>query len=119
CIASLDHHVGLLLDELERRGVLDNTLVIITSDHGEHFGEHNLLLHGNSLYRDLLHVPLVVIAPGRVPAGRRVKEFVSLRDLPATVLDLLRLEGRGWFPGRSLARFWHAGSGPAPAAEAP
>jgi arylsulfatase A-like enzyme len=106
CVASLDHHVGLLLDELDRRGVLDNTLVIITSDHGEHFGEHNLLLHGNSLYRDLLHVPLVVIFPGRVPAGRRVREFVSLRDLPATVLDLGRMEGRGWFPGNSLARFW-------------
>jgi arylsulfatase A-like enzyme len=119
CIAALDHHVGLLLDELDRRGVLDNTLVIITADHGEQFGEHDLLLHGNSLYRESLHVPLVVIFPGRVPAERRVKGFVSLRDLPATVLDLLRLEGKGWFPGRSLARCWPEASGPAQASENP
>jgi arylsulfatase A-like enzyme len=119
CVAGVDHQIGLLLDELDRRGVLANTLVIITSDHGEHFGEHDLLLHGNSLYRDLLHVPLVVLFPGRAPAGRRVGEFVSLRDLPATVLDLLRLEGKGWFPGRSLARFWPEGSGPGRSAEMP
>jgi arylsulfatase A-like enzyme len=115
CIASLDHHIGLLLDELDRRGVLDNTVVILTADHGEHFGEHDLMLHGNSLYRDLVHVPLVVLAPGRVPAGRRVREFVSLRDLPATVLDLARVEGRGWFPGKSLARFWPGPGSAAPA----
>src|SRR5262249_19164009 len=119
CVAALDHHIGLPLDELERRGVLANRLVIITSDHGEHFGEHDLLLHGNSLYRDLLHVPLVVLFPGRVPAGQRVREFVSLRDLPATALDLLRVSGKGWFPGRSLARFWADGGGPAPGAETP
>ncbi len=119
CLAGLDHQIGLLLDELQRRGVLENTLVIITSDHGEQFGEHDLLLHGNSLYRNLLHVPLVVLFPGRVPEGRRVAEFVSLRDLPATVLDLLRLEGKGWFPGRSLARFWPGASGPHGPAETP
>ncbi|NIT60065.1 MAG: sulfatase-like hydrolase/transferase, partial [Aliifodinibius sp.] len=106
CIASLDHEIGLLLDDLRERGVLENTLVIITSDHGEQFGEHGLMYHVNSLYRPLLHVPLFISFPKRVPAGKRVKETVSLRDLPATVMDLLELKGEDWFPGNSLARCW-------------
>ncbi|MCC6420216.1 MAG: sulfatase [Gemmataceae bacterium] len=110
CLAGLDHQVGLLLDELDRRGTLGNTLVIIASDHGEHFGEHGLMLHGNSLYRDLLRVPLVILYPGRIPAGGRVKSFVSLRDLPATVLDLAGLTWRGRFPGQSLTRHWESGT---------
>lgn len=105
-IAYLDHQLGQLFDELERRGVLDNTLVIITSDHGEQFGEHRLFMHGNSLYSQLLHVPLLLALPSRVPAGVSVPEPVSLRDLPATVLDLVGLENGVRFPGGSLARYW-------------
>jgi len=105
-LAYLDHHLGLLFDELEKRGVLKNTLVILTSDHGEQFGEHGIMGHGNSLYWPLLHVPLLISFPARVPAGRSVREPVALRDLPATVVDLLKLEGEALFPGRSLARYW-------------
>lgn len=109
-IAYLDHQIGLLLDELKRRELLDNTLVIITSDHGEHFGEHNLRGHGNSLYLPLLHVPLVILFPGRVPSGERVRELVTLRDLPATVVDLLKINDEDAFPGNSLARYWSEAS---------
>jgi arylsulfatase A-like enzyme len=105
-IAYLDHQLGLLFDALEQRGVLQNTLVIITSDHGEHFGERQLFCHGNSLYRPLLHVPLLIRFPSRAPAGQSVAEPVSLRDLPATVMDLLQIEDGVPFPGRSLARYW-------------
>jgi arylsulfatase A-like enzyme len=104
-IAYLDHHLGLLFTELERRGALENTVVIITSDHGELLGEHGLFEHGNSLYLPLLHVPLLIAYPPEVPSGRVVHEGATLRDLPATVVDLLGLEGVG-FPGRSLARYW-------------
>ena len=113
-IASIDQQIGALLDELSRQGVLDNTLVIITSDHGEQFGEHKLFEHGNSVYRQLLGVPLVLRFPPRVPAGVVVKESVSLRDLPATVLDLLGLQEGSPFPGQPLARFWASGAGLAP-----
>ena len=58
-----------MLDELRRRGVLDHTIVIVTSDHGEQFGEHGLRLHANSLYLPLLHVPLVIRYPARVTQG--------------------------------------------------
>ena len=92
CIASLDDQLGRLFNELERRGLLANTLVILTSDHGEHFNDHNLVGHGNSLYRPLLHVPLLLIPPwNEDPSVRVVREPASLRDLPATVVDLLGL----------------------------
>jgi len=112
-IAYLDHHLGRLFAGLEKGGVLEKTLVIITSDHGEEFGEHGLFGHGVSLYLPSLHVPLLISFPSRVPAGTRVREPVSLRDLPATVLDLLKLEGRPRFPGNSLVRHWNGTSAPA------
>ena len=111
CIAFLDEQLGKLLDELQRQGLLDNTLVIITSDHGEAFGDHRLFGHGNSVYLDEIGVPLVILSPG-APAGRVVVAPVSLRDLPATVLDQLGLADGSPFPGHSLAAYWrrHAGT---------
>lgn len=103
-IAYLDHYIGALTDSLAARGVLDSTLVIVTADHGEHFGEHGRWEHASSLYPQLLHVPLVMRAPGRVPAGRRISGFVTLRDLAATILALGPRSDE--LPGRSLARFW-------------
>jgi arylsulfatase A-like enzyme len=108
-IAYVDAQLDRLFTELQSRGILNNTVVIVTSDHGEQFGEHGLFLHGNSLYDQLLHVPLVILYPPNVPAGRRMADRVSLRDLPATVLDLVGSSGRSPFPGSSLARFWAGG----------
>ena len=106
-VAYVDHYVGLLLDTLERRGSLENTLVIITADHGEEFGEHGHMGHGNSLYLPSLQVPLLIIFPARVPPGRRVQRPVTLRDVPATVLSLLDLPSNApTFPGRTLTRYW-------------
>jgi len=99
-IAWVDFRLGMLLDELERRGVLRNTLVIITSDHGEEFGEHGLFTHGASLYERALHVPLLMHYPARLPRGERVSRWVSLRDVPASILAVL---GRpALLPGESL-----------------
>ena len=111
-IAYLDHHVGLLFDELQRRGALENTLVIITSDHGEEFNEHGVMGHNSTVYMPALRVPLLIIFPSRVPAGKSVSALVSLRDLPATVMDLLHLKGGTQFPGSSLARFWDGNRDP-------
>jgi arylsulfatase A-like enzyme len=114
CVAWIDEQIDSLLGELGRRGLLRNTLVIVTSDHGEHFGEHGLAQHGHSLYRPLIHVPLLIVGPegGRVPAGHVVATPVSLRDVPATVVDLLGLDGEAPpFPGESLRRHWEPGLG--------
>ncbi len=105
-LAYLDQQVSALLGEFERRGALENTVVVITSDHGEEFGEHRVFEHGYSLYLAALHVPLLVVLPGRVSAGKRVAAAVTLRDLPATVVDLLGGFKDSPFPGRSLARYW-------------
>jgi arylsulfatase A-like enzyme len=87
--------------------------VIITSDHGEGFGEHGVFNHGFSLYLHELLVPLVILAPA-APPGRVVAEPVSLRDLPATVVDLLGLAGDSPFPGGSLAALWRPATGAPP-----
>ncbi len=109
CLAFLDDQLGELIDDLERRGVLDETLVVVTADHGEGLGEHGLFDHGESLYRTEIGVPLVILLPAnRGRLSKTVDEIVSLRDLPATVVDLIGV-GRGSpFPGRSLARSWAA-----------
>jgi arylsulfatase A-like enzyme len=123
CIADLDEQIGKLIDNLQRRGVLDRTWLVIVSDHGESFGEHTgIYCHGSSLYQTELHVPLLVVPPGGSAARQVVKDTVSLRDLPATVVDLLGLKAGSPFPGSSLARFWNEASRPnprlAPAVEA-
>lgn len=107
CIAYLDAQIGRLLDELERQKLLDQTLVIITSDHGESFGDHGTLGHGTSLFLDQIGVPLIMLFPG-APGGRAVSEPVSLRDLPATVVDQAGVAGGNPFPGHSLAALWQA-----------
>jgi arylsulfatase A-like enzyme len=106
CIAYLDNQVGMLLTELKSRALLDQTLVIITADHGEEFAEHGPMGHGSSLYLPLLHVPLLILYPSAAPAGLKVTAPVSLRDLGATILELLEIKGEEPFPGISLVRHW-------------
>jgi arylsulfatase A-like enzyme len=109
-IAYLDRRLGVLLAELAKRGVLDDTLVIVTSDHGEHLGDHRLFFHGCSLYRQLVEVPLVIVNSTGLPAGRVVAEPVSLRTIPATIVDLLALDVEQPFPGTPLTRYWAGGA---------
>jgi arylsulfatase A-like enzyme len=114
CIADLDEYLGSLFDELKERGVLEQTWLFIVSDHGESFGEHaGVFCHGSSLYQTELHVPLLIVPPRARTAKRVVTETVSLRDLAATIVDVLALEAGSPFPGASLARFW-TGAKPAP-----
>jgi arylsulfatase A-like enzyme len=81
-IAYMDRAVGDLFDALSRRGLLDQTIVIVTSDHGEQFGEHGQFDHANSLYRTALEVPLFIADP-RSTKAVVVADPVSLRDLAA------------------------------------
>ena len=107
CIADLDEQIGKLVDRLEQRGALENTWLIITSDHGESFGEHaGVYCHGTSLYETEVHVPLLIVPPAGSVLPRVVNEAVSLRDLAATIVDIAGLENGSPVPGESLARFW-------------
>lgn len=123
CLAYLDGQIGGLLAELGRLGRLANTVIVVTADHGEHFGEHTrngspLLGHGLGVYQQEIHVPLLIVAPGRVPAGAIVRGAVSLRDLPGTIVDLVGLGAGSPFPGPSLLAP-PAGAGTAPGMAAP
>ncbi len=107
CLAYLDDRLGELFDELQRRGVLEQTLVIVTADHGEGLGEHELFDHGESLYRTEIGVPLVMVLPDGSRSSGIVAPAVSLRDLPATIADLVTPETKPPFPGRPMTRLWH------------
>jgi len=111
-IAYLDDRLGRLFDELAGRGILDHTLVIVTADHGEEFGEHGLWGHGDNLYLPNLHVPLVLRLPGAVPAAGAIGAPVSLRDIPATIMDLAGLADESPFQGHSLAALWRSDAAP-------
>ncbi|MGH7551525.1 MAG: sulfatase-like hydrolase/transferase, partial [Longimicrobiales bacterium] len=103
-IAYLDDRIGKLLDELEQRGLLENTIIIVGADHGEEIGEHGRFGHAYSLYSETIHVPLIIVVPGG-PRGLRVPAPVSLRNIPATIADLAGLSS-SLFAGGSLARYW-------------
>lgn len=103
CLAYLDAQLGELLAELARRGMDKNTLVVVTSDHGEAFGNHDLFGHGNSLYVETLHVPLIFYWPGKISPGARHSQIVSLDQIPSTVMGLMDESSSMSFPGESLA----------------
>ncbi len=99
----LDHALGELRKELERRGLLDETLIIVTADHGEALGEFGQFGHVKpDLRQEVTHVPLILRYPPRVPAGLRVPHPVSLRQIPVTIADVLGLGSGLSYEGRSL-----------------
>jgi len=116
-LAYLDDQIGKLIEELDRRHLLDHTIVLLTADHGEEFGEHGMFDHGNSLYRPSVQVPLLVAYRGVVPQGGKVDQPVTLRDVAATLADLAGLPGG--VPGSSLARFWLETDSVQPRTESP
>ncbi len=93
---------------VEALGLADDTLLVVTSDHGEEFGEHGALDHGSHLYDETLLVPLLMRAPGVVPARLRVSEQVGLIDVLPTVAQILGLPPMFLPDGRSLASLFDA-----------
>lgn len=88
-IAYTDDHIGKLIAEYERLGIADETLIIVTSDHGEGFMDHNVMGHGVQVYEEQIRVPLVIAGTARVAEGLRIEEPVSLADLTPTLLGIL------------------------------
>jgi arylsulfatase A-like enzyme len=111
-VASVDAELRQLFADLERRGVLDHAVIVITADHGEEFWEHGNLTHGTSLYNESVRIPLIVVAPG-FAGGERVEENVSLVDVAPTLLDLAGVPREARFEGRSLVPLLRPQSWPA------
>jgi len=96
--------LGELFDDLRTRGLWEDCLVVVTSDHGEELFDHGGFSHGYSLHEEVLHVPLIVKLPGQKEA-RRVSERVSSMDVLPTIMDVLGLPLPSLLDGRSLKPF--------------
>lgn len=95
-----DHHLGKLLDFIDEQPWADHTAIIVSSDHGEAFGEKNMTRHGFEIWDHLVHVPLMIKVPGVEP--KKIDELRSHIDLPPTIFDLLDQERPEWMRGESL-----------------
>jgi arylsulfatase A-like enzyme len=95
-LANLDDYVGQLLDDLKQRGLYDNSMIIVTSDHGESLGEHGVVFHGKDVYEPEVWVPLLIKNPRQV-TGTRIDEVVTSSDFPRLILNEL--------PERIAARY--------------
>ena len=82
-----DSWIGRILDRLRETGRYDNTLIVLTSDHGEAFWEHGFISHSNRPYEELCHVPLIIKLPKSAQAGRRIPDTIGMIDLAPTLLD--------------------------------
>jgi arylsulfatase len=100
-VTMIDEKIGDLLHSLEKRGYLEDSIVIFCSDHGDCLGDHAHSQKWN-MYEETVHVPAIVWAPGRVSGGRRVEELVQLMDLGPTVLELAGVEVPEAMEARSL-----------------
>jgi arylsulfatase A-like enzyme len=113
-ITYVDSEIGRLLGELEALG-REDLIVVVTSDHGEAFGEHGAYIHANSLYLEEIHVPLILWSPSRVPAGFRTDVPVTNASLPSTILGLVDGRVTTTFGVLPLSPLWQSGSHLAPA----
>ncbi len=93
-IRFVDEHVANLMGSLETRGLMQETLTIVTADHGEEFEEHGRMSHGQSLFQEVVRVPFVVHGPG-IARGARIEGRANLLDIVPTVVDLLEISPTG------------------------
>jgi arylsulfatase A-like enzyme len=101
-IAFLDYHIGELLKFLNEKDMLKNTIIILTADHGEFLGEHDLLTHCFALYDQVLKVPLIISYPTAFPQNETCHQLVSINDILPTILDACGIKFDGEIAGKSL-----------------
>ncbi len=103
-VAYMDAAIQTILNAVETLGLLDNTIVVINSDHGETLYDHECYFDHHGMYDQTLHVPLIIRYPGKVPAGKRVSGYNRHQDLVPTLLELAGIESEISFDGKSLMR---------------
>jgi arylsulfatase A-like enzyme len=101
-IRQLDNNLDMFFGALEERGLLEDTIIIVTSDHGEEFLDHGGVLHGQTLYDELIRIPLIMAGPG-VPKDKLVKKQVQAIDIMPTILELCGVRTPAEAQGRSMA----------------
>ena len=110
-VAFTDAQLGVLFVWLRESGLLDETLLIVTADHGEAFFEHRTIFHGQNLHQELLHVPLILRLPGEGATARRIHRVAELIDIYPTILALLDEAPQSHIQGRSLLPLLQGGAG--------
>lgn len=113
-VREADHHIGAMVAELKKRGLWENSYVILTADHGEALCEHGYWEHGFGLYETELHVPLILRWPGVLPKGQRIGEIVETFDIMPTLFDQLRHPLGAAVQGRSLLGLMQGQKWPGP-----
>jgi arylsulfatase len=101
-IELLDDQFGRLVDYLDHKGELENTIIIFHSDHGEQLGDHGLLYKGCRFFEGLVHVPLIISWKGKIQPGRVSKALVELVDIAPTVLDAAEIDIPYYMQGKTL-----------------
>ena len=109
-VSFMDHHIGRILDALDRLGLADHTLVVFTTDHGHFLGQHGLIAKAIHHYEDLLRLPFIVRWPGRVPAGRVSQAIQNTVDFPPTFLAAAGLPIPGTMTGVNQLDTWRGGA---------
>jgi arylsulfatase A-like enzyme/Tfp pilus assembly protein PilF len=99
-VAYVDSELGKLFEYMERRDLLENTLIVLTGDHGESLGEHGELTHSYFAYNSTIWIPLIITAPGFQP--RRLTEYVCHVDVFPTICDILGIDKPPYLEGLSL-----------------
>lgn len=108
-IAYMDSCIQKIFAVLEDLGIEDETLIVLTSDHGETLDEHDCYYDHHGLYEGTLHIPLVFKYPGVVPEGYIFEDYVQQKDVMPTILELLDIKTDLRFDGRSLVPLWEGG----------
>lgn len=108
-IAYMDACIQRIFTAVSELGIEDETLIVLTSDHGETLDEHDCYYDHHGLYEGTLHVPLVFKLPGVVPSGCISDEIVQQKDVMPTILDILNIKTKLKFDGRSLVPIWNGG----------
>lgn len=101
-ITYTDHYFGQMIEFLRKKGTLDDTLIVVTSDHGEEFKDHDSVGHGHTLYDELLHVPFFIRYPKQLPRGRFIDTTTELIDAIPTVMQMAGLKPYDKHLGTSL-----------------
>ncbi len=101
-IRYVDDHIKMLLEELENLKLSENTLIILTSDHGEEFKDHGYFFHERVLYDELIHIPLIIRLPKILPQSKIIPNLVRHIDIMPTILDILKISSNNVMQGKSL-----------------
>jgi arylsulfatase A-like enzyme len=115
-ITQSDAAFKTFIDDLKAAGIYDKSAIIVVSDHGDQFYEHGSVGHGDTVYQELTHVPLIIRAPGMMPQGKVVEADVEIADVYATMLALAGIKPGPNVQGTSLVPLAHDEVGQSPRA---